>query len=619
MRKLFLTLAVLLFMAVIAAPPVMAVGTPYLTTISNQASATYNDANGNVMTPVVSNTVSMTVQQVFAVRVDPPTYSGSQGNELTAYYPGKLYNDGNGPDAQTFTVTTDGTSNWTPTSILVYRDVNDNGLYDAGTDTLMTASAGVYTTTSIAADGYFPIIVAVLVPDNATAPNGTYTDTRITTTSVGNTSKTATGVARTTVLAAVISISKSHTGTTYRPGDEFTWLVTMANTGTSTAEDIRATDPIPAGTTFVPNSLEVRLVYPAASIDTGWMPRTQVCSSSKDACYDPVSNSILIPGNGQDPSDTDLPAGATYYLRSRLTINAGVPVGTTITNSVPVTYTSGASTQTVNASDSIIVQQLAGVDLIAVSTNKSGNPSDQIVYAFTATNTGNGSDRINITTNSSRGWTWAIYRDVNSNGLLDGGDALLTDTNADSIIDTGLLTQNQLVNLLAVATIPANASNGDIDALTVTGTSVFDATKTDFVTWNTTVTAPILTLLKEIITVVNSAELGGTCTATNTATGAPCILYPGSVITYRVTATNSGSGNATSVIISDAIPANTTYNAGTIYTGPNVASLALKTDIADNDGGRYDGGYVIAGHTTTSPLTLGPGATWVVQFKVTVN
>lgn len=630
MRKLFFSiLAVLLLIAAVAAPPVMAVGTPYGTVITNQASATYKDANGNAMTPVTSNAVSMTVQQIFALNIAPLTSSMSGGNLQTAYFPGRVYNLGNGAD--TFTISwasTGGT--WTPTSVAMYADVNDNGVYDDGTDTLINPTVpggNEYLTGSIAADAYASVIMAVGIPDNATAPDGSQNVITVTVHSNGNTSKTMDATCTTQVSAAVISAVKGSavsvvSGTTtpkatptFRPGDEVMWTVTMTNTGTSTAAAIRAVDNISSNLTFVPGSIEVNFN------DTGWASRNDACGDGPDACYDAANRRILIPGDGSDPSPYNLPAGTNYKVRARYIINAGVPVGTVISNTASIQFTSGASTVNTNTNTSTFtVEQLALVDLTAVSTNKSGNPSDQIAYAFTATNTGNGPDRINITTNSTAAWTWQVYLDVNSNGLLDAGDTLLTDTNSDSTVDTGLLSQNQTVHLLAVATIPSNAANNSTDTLTVTGTSVFDGTKTDSVAWTTTVTAPVLALSKEIVFIDNTAtDAGGTCTPANTATGSPCSIYPGSVITYRVTATNNGAGNATQVVISDAIPANTTYVASSIYTGPNASSLVLRTDASDNDGGRYDAGYVIAGSSTTSPVNLGPGATWVVQFKVSVN
>jgi uncharacterized repeat protein (TIGR01451 family) len=613
MRKLFLTIAILLFVAVIATPPAMAVGTAVSTTISNQAYGDYKDANGNNMARAYSNTVTITVAQVYAVRLNPTSAGSSGGNDLPVFYSSRLYNDGNGPDTQTFTLTSTG-GTWAPTSYTVYRDVNDNGAYDAGTDTVITPSGGNYLTASIAADGYFPIIVAVLVPDNATAPNGTNNQSTLTTTSNGDPTKTTSSVATTTVLAAVIASTKTHTspGGTHKPGDVVTWTVMMSNSGSAAATAISAIDVIPTNVTFVPGSIEVNFN------DTGWVSRNDACGDGPDTCYDAANHRILIPGDS-NPSPYDLPAGANYKIRIRVTINTGVPWNTTISNYAQTTYTSGADTLTVNSNtDSFVVDQLAGITMTKISTNQSGDPSDVITYRFDVTNAGNKTDSFDLTTNSSNAWTWVYWVDTDNNGT---GDTLLTDTNGNGTVDTGNILQAGVIHLVAIATIPAGRSNGTTDTLTATGTSYFDVTKTANVQWTTTVTAPVLAIAKQLVLVVHPAGVlnysESPCTPTNKSTGAGCSYYPGSVVTYQITATNNGAGNLTNLILTDPVPANTTYKTGTIRSGTSVGTLAARTDTADGDGGRYEGGAVISGAGST--IDLGPGATWVVEFQTTIN
>jgi uncharacterized repeat protein (TIGR01451 family) len=137
------------------------------------------------------------------------------------------------------------------------------------------------------------------------------------------------------------------------------------------------------------------------------------------------------------------------------------------------------------------------------------------------------------------------------------------------------------------------------------------------VTLTTTVKAPVLTVNKGI-TAVQAPNNGAVCTPTNQSNGLPCTVVPGSVLTYTVTVTNAGNGNATNVVITDLIPQYTTYKPGSIKTGSSVGSLVARTDASDGDGGRYENGAVIAGAAgNLSPL--GPGGTWVLEFQVTVN
>ena len=85
------------------------------------------------------------------------------------------------------------------------------------------------------------------------------------------------------------------------------------------------------------------------------------------------------------------------------------------------------------------------------------------------------------------------------------------------------------------------------------------------------------------------------------------LVDPGDVLQYSITVTNSGSATATGVVLSDAIPANTTYVANSVRMngvavtdpGPGVSPLA--------NGMGVNGG------------TLAAGSTGVVIFKVQVN
>jgi uncharacterized repeat protein (TIGR01451 family) len=471
----------------------------------------------------------------------------------------------------------------------------------------------------IVPDDDYDVIMEVTVPSSGLLDNQ-YNTITITTASDFDPTKTATGTYTSTVQAATISMVKSHTPTgnpTYvKPGDEITYTVAMTNNGTGDALAINAEDILPTNVTFKPGSIEVK-----APGDADFSPRNDACNDGPDACYDSANRRIKIPGDS-NPSPYNLPGGHnyTYYVRIKVTVNAGVPSNTAITNQASATYTSGSYTASVQSNgDTVLVATLAGIDLSTTATNKTGNPSDQIVYPFMATNNGNADDKINLTTASTAGWTWVIWYDVDGNGIPGtDGDVVLTDTNADGMIDTGTLVQYGHIDLLAVATIPPGTANGSTDALTISGVSVFDPTKTDALSFTTTVKAPVLSMAKAIVA-VGAPGGGATCTPTDGTNGSPCILVPGSVITYQVTTTNSGNGTATALVITDLIPAHTTYVAGSIRTGATTSSLSSRTDATDGDGGRYDSGSnaVIVGGSGN--LNLGAAGTWVVEFKVTVN
>jgi len=162
--------------------------------------------------------------------------------------------------------------------------------------------------------------------------------------------------------------------------------------------------------------------------------------------------------------------------------------------------------------------------------------------------------------------------------------------------------------------------------VTVTQDTITDPTQP--ASWVTTVTATMgglngtgsvttnahsgrLTVIKEIST-------DGT-TFTNTPAAG---VNPGSTLYYRITVTNNGTGNATSVVLTDPQPTYTTYvaNSGKRATGAAVSYGAAPTTLTDSSS---DGdGYSFASGTATYNIgTITPGAANQVQFffRVTVN
>jgi uncharacterized repeat protein (TIGR01451 family) len=131
------------------------------------------------------------------------------------------------------------------------------------------------------------------------------------------------------------------------------------------------------------------------------------------------------------------------------------------------------------------------------------------------------------------------------------------------------------------------------------------------ITTTTTVQGANLTITKEVST-------DGGLTFATTGSGAPL-----STLTYRITISNGGAGSASSVVITDPMPAYTTYVPGSAKSSTvlgalfaNIANVAL-TDIADADG--YDFGVTAANQATLSVPTVAAGATVVLIYQVTIQ
>lgn len=577
------SIRVLIAMLVMAclSPFAMAVGTPAGTAITNRAQADYNDANGNALPTVYSNTVTTIVSQVAAVDVTPDTSNATGPQGTTVSFSVSVVNNGNGPD--TFDLATVNDRTWTTR---MYLDANGNGIRDAGEDTLVTS------TTLLAADATFQLILEVDIP--ALTPINTAGISTLTATSQFDGTVSDAGVYTATTQDAALTVTKFVVDSpAYKPGDVITYAIEGANTGTAPAQNVVITDAIPANTTYVPGSIRfgtVASTYATAAAMTD--------AVDADGCDFNITNpgKVTMTWGEAKPAPDASSSGRIYF---QVTINANVPIGTGVSNIAQIDYSIGGNAQPPiqSTSASFNVENLPGVDLSTTVIAKSANPGDVVTYPLVITNTGNAADVIDLTYTSSSGLVWQYWVDTDGGGIAgDNGDYLLTDTDGDGKIDTGSLNQNQSLSILVKTTIPAGSLDQSTDTLTITGTSSNDTNVSDTQSYTTTITAPILAVIKEV------APLGN--------------QPPGTELTYTVTATNNGTGVATSVIISDFVPQFTTYVPASIKTGSSLATLVARSDAADADGAHYDTGNNAVVNTAVS---LGAGGVFIIQFKVTID
>ena len=113
------------------------------------------------------------------------------------------------------------------------------------------------------------------------------------------------------------------------------------------------------------------------------------------------------------------------------------------------------------------------------------------------------------------------------------------------------------------------------------------------------------------------------------------VLMPGSVMTYQIAVALTGSGTASNLVITDPLPANTTYvtssiaiacNSG-IYSGGGACGVGTistpQPPVGKNDG-NVDGDYADFNLTTPNTVTVTLGnvtspANFVITFKATIN
>jgi uncharacterized repeat protein (TIGR01451 family) len=263
--------------------PAKAVGTTAGTTISNTATATYDDPGGNPVS-VPSNKVDIRVDELLDVTVataDPGDVVVTPGstNQVLSF---TITNTGNGSEAFRLTPNaTIGGDQFDPTATSVVLDSNGNGVYDAGVDTVYTpgsndpvlapdASTTVFVLSSIPAgtndlDRGIVELTAVATtgsgaPGTIFAGQGQGGGDAV----VGATGADGTDRGRYVVQSATISFTKSALvadpfgGTTSVPGSIITYTLIATISGAGTLNNAAINDPIPVGTTYQNGSLTLQ-------------------------------------------------------------------------------------------------------------------------------------------------------------------------------------------------------------------------------------------------------------------------------------------------------------------------------------------------------------------------
>ncbi len=303
-------------------------------------------------------------------------------------------------------------------------------------------------------------------------------------------------------------------------------------------------------------------------------------------------------------------------------IAAGTAAGTTISNTATATYNdpSGAP-QTVNSNQvDLRVDELLDVTVVSADSGDIVTipGSTGQILSYTVTNTGNGSEAFRLTPNGTLGGdqfdptTTSVVLDSNGNNTYDAGlDTVYTAGSNDPT-----LAPDGAIKIFVLSTIPAGTTDGDrgqvnLSAAAVTGTG---APGTSFAGLGQGGGAAVVGTtgadgVDDGFYVVQSATVTFTKSQSVVDPFGGAKALPGSIVTYTLIASISGSGTLTNLVVGDPVPANTTYQAGSITLQGGGLS-----DVADSDVGEFTGAAVrVALGSVTG------GQTRTVTFRVRVN
>lgn len=270
--------------------------------------------------------------------------------------------------------------------------------------------------------------------------------------------------------------------------------------------------------------------------------------------------------------------------------------GTLIGNQATATFNdAGGNPRTVTSNVvNTEVQQIADLTLTSSQT-KTVSAGGQLTFPHTINNSGNGIDQFTLGFTESGDFSFGtvnFYEDLDGNGVPDNFNPITTTPN----IGVGAS-----YNFVAVVTIPVSALDGQTADLVVTATSVFDNAVSD----NNTDTAQVSDNAVINVTKSMSANSGA----------------PGSgPYTVTLTYTNSGNNAASALEISDALPTNMNYVAGTGRW--SVTGSTALTDLADvetaspNIAFEYNSG---TSTVTATIATIAPGQSGTITFQVNIG
>jgi len=303
-------------------------------------------------------------------------------------------------------------------------------------------------------------------------------------------------------------------------------------------------------------------------------------------------------------------------------VAAGTPAGTNITNVATATYElpSGGEASVDSNVVTLKVDELLDVSVawgdpadVGTSAGLTGQ-----VMKFTLTNGGNGVESFTLATIATGGGDdfdptpTSIVLDSNGNGAYDAG----VDTAYASGSNDPQLDPDQSLTVFVLSTIPAGAGDGhrgriDLTAVAKTGSG---APGTSFAglgqgggdavvgaTGGDAEDDGYYRVARASVSFVKSATVadpfGGDAAA------------PGSTITYTLAASVTGTGSLANLRVTDAVPAGTTYSAGSI-----TLDGAALTDAADADAGRFTGTGVSVGLGNVAA-----GTTKTITFQVKID
>ena len=311
-------------------------------------------------------------------------------------------------------------------------------------------------------------------------------------------------------------------------------------------------------------------------------------------------------------------AGATFNAYG------ATAAGTEIKNLATVSYEDSAgNSYTAQSNEAVVtVAQVYSAAINSTDTSLTASPGQPVDLSYTLENTGNGTDTFVLSAadgivggDSIDADSITIYEDLNNNGQADAGEPVISSVS---------LTAGEIKSIVVRTDVPTSALAGDELGVTLTAQAEegTGAAVPDSVIDLTAGKGPdtLDSTVESLITVTGDAVVVATKSSVHNPTT--------SEIEYTITIRNNGNADATSVLLQDAIPANTTYVAGSATTsglitsnGDTVPATAVLDETIDDIDFNGDGDALdtaVDGLSATDAV-LPPNATVTVTYTVSYD
>ena len=504
--------------------------------IDNDATANFDDSGGAPQTPVTSNTVNITVDQVGGVSVEAdqiqsvPSATGSQVS-----YTFTVTNTGNGNDEFDLSLQKSGPEFWPSElldatgTVLIAQDTDADGIWDFVNPAFDFDADGLPDTGTLAAGATLDVILRLTVPPGTT-PGDQEITSLIGTSHFGPVEDraTATSTATSNVDSPIIAFTKTDTPDPVLSNQAITYTLNYNNTGNKPATGLVIVDSIPADVTFVGGS-----AFGESGVTIEFSINNGTTWGAEPADPTTVTDIRWTVGNLQKNSGVQ---SAGFVVQPDIALPDGSVIDNIATlsnNQLPV-ITATASTTVRSA--------VAFTDSTKTVTPTLASPGATLLYTIFVTNSGVAPGTNVVVTDLLPLETSYVPGSITGLGADDSGAPTLS---------------------WSLGVVPAGTTIGPLTYQVVVDNPVTAGTFfiENVASIDSDQTLPANTT--KATTVLTGAPLfsGSTKTAQDLDGGS---LLVGDTIEYRVDVINTGDMNASGVVVTDIIPADTTYVPGSI-------------------------------------------------------